>query len=62
MTGNEPRNRNAKKNMIQDETGKEVEKRNHGQTHIRVAGISGIPEKTVRDIMTRHPLHTFSFK
>lgn len=48
--------------IIQDETGKEVEKRTHGQVHMRVGGISGIPDKIVRNIMTRHPLHTFSYK
>lgn len=48
--------------LIQDETGKQVEKRSHGQTHIQVGGVGGIPEKIVRDIMTRHPLYTFSFK
>jgi hypothetical protein len=48
--------------VIQDETGKEVEKRKHGQTHMRVDGMSGIPDEIVRNIMTRHPLHTFSYK
>jgi hypothetical protein len=48
--------------MIQDETGKVVEKRDHGETHIQVGGISGIPDEIVRDIMTRHPLHTLSYK
>jgi hypothetical protein len=47
---------------IQDESGKEVEKRDHGETHIQVGGIGGIPDEIVRDIMTRHPLHTFSYK
>ncbi len=48
--------------IIQDETGKEVEKRDHGEIHMRVDGIGGIPDEIVRDIMTRHPLHTFSYK
>ena len=48
--------------LIQDETGKEIEKRSHGQTHFQVGGNSGIPEKIVRDVMTSDPLHTFSYK
>jgi hypothetical protein len=41
---------------------KEVEKRNHSQIHMQVGGISGIPDKIVREIMISHPLHTFSYK
>jgi hypothetical protein len=48
--------------IIQNETGKEVEKRDHGEIHMRVDGIGGIPDEIVRDIMTRHPLYTFSYK
>lgn len=48
--------------MIQDETGKEVEKKLHGQSHFAVGGYFGIPEKLVRQIMVTYPLHTLKFK
>ncbi len=48
--------------MIQDESGKELEKRKHGQSHCKVGGFFGIPEKLVRDLMTCYPLHTVRFK
>ncbi len=48
--------------VIQDETGKEVEKRRHGQSHCKVSGFFGIPEKLVRDLMNCYPLHTVRFK
>jgi hypothetical protein len=48
--------------LIQDETGKEVEKKQHGQSHFTVGGDFGIPEKLVRHIMTTYPLHTIKFK
>jgi hypothetical protein len=48
--------------MIQDESGKEMERRKHGQSHCKVGGFFGIPEKLARDIMTRYPLKTVRFK
>jgi len=48
--------------VIQDENGKERERRKYGQSHCKVGGAFGIPEKRVRDLMTRFPLHTVSFK
>ena len=48
--------------VIQDDGGKEMERRKHGQSHCKVGGAFGIPEKLVRDIMTRFPLHTMRFK
>jgi hypothetical protein len=48
--------------IIQDETGNEVEKKQHGQSHITVGGSFGVPEKLVRQIMTSYPLHTIKFK
>lgn len=48
--------------LIQDENGKEQERRKHGQTHFTVNGPYGIPEKMVRDLMTRLPVHTIKFK
>jgi hypothetical protein len=48
--------------VIQDESGKERERRKHGQSHCKVGGVFGIPEKLVRDLMTRFPLKTVKFK
>ena len=48
--------------VIQDQHGKERERHKHGQIHCQVGGISGIPEKLVRDLMTRYPLKTVKFK
>ena len=48
--------------VIQDETGKERERREYGQSHCKVGGAFGIPEKLVRNLMTRFPLHTVKFK
>ena len=48
--------------IIQDDTGKDREWHKHGQCHCRVGGAFGIPEKLVRDLMTRFPLHTIRFK
>jgi hypothetical protein len=48
--------------VIQDQHGKERERHKHGQIHCKVGGISGIPEKLVRDIMTRYPFKTVKFK
>jgi len=48
--------------IIQDETGKEVERRNHGQSQCMVGGSFGIPEKLVRDLMALYPLHTVNYK
>lgn len=48
--------------MIQDENGKEIEKRRHGESHCRVGGSFGIPEKLVRNLMTQFPLKTVKFK
>jgi hypothetical protein len=49
--------------VIQDETGKERERHKHAQSHCKVDGPSGIPEKLVRDLMTRTPkFNTVSFK
>jgi hypothetical protein len=48
--------------LIQDETGNEVEKKKHTQSHFTVGGNYGIPEKLVRQIMTSYPLHTIKFK
>jgi hypothetical protein len=48
--------------VIQDDSGKEMERRKHGQSHCKVGGAFGIPEKLVRDIMTRFPLKTVRFR
>ncbi len=48
--------------VIQDEHGVEMEWRKHGQSHCKVGGPFGIPEKLVRDLMTRFPLQTVRFK
>jgi hypothetical protein len=48
--------------LIQDETGKEVEKRQHGQTNFEVGGQFGMPEKLVLQIMTSYPLNATKFK
>lgn len=48
--------------VIQDETGKEIERRKHGQSHCTVGESFGIPEKLVRKLMTQYPLHTSKFK
>ena len=48
--------------MIQDENGKERERRNHGQSHFKVGEIYGIPEKLVRDLFRRFPFKTVKFK
>lgn len=48
--------------VITDNTGKERERRHHGQSHCKVGGASGLPEKLVRDLMTRFPLQTVKFK
>ncbi len=48
--------------LIQDENGKERERRNHGQSHFNVGEIYGIPEKLVRDLFKRFPLKTVKFK
>jgi hypothetical protein len=48
--------------VIQDESGKEHERRKHGQIHCTVGGAFGIPENLVRDLMTRFPLKTVIFK
>lgn len=48
--------------LIQDETGKEVEKRKHGQSHFAVGEHFGMPEKLVRQIMTSNPLNATKFK
>jgi hypothetical protein len=48
--------------VIQDESGMERERRKHGQSHCKVGGFFGIPEKLVRDLMTRFPLYTVSFR
>jgi hypothetical protein len=47
--------------VIQDQHGKEQESHKHGQTHLKVGGPSGIPEKLVRDLMTIFPLKTVKF-
>ena len=48
--------------VIQDKTGKERERREYGQSQCKVGGAFGIPEKLVRNLMTRFPLHTVKFK
>jgi len=48
--------------VIQNEKGEERERRNFGQTHFAVGGPYGIPEKLVRDVMTRFPVHTIKYK
>jgi len=48
--------------VIQDQHGTERERHKQGQIHCRVGGPAGIPEKMVRDLMTRFPLHTVKFK
>lgn len=49
--------------VIQDENGKERERRNHGQTHCKVGGPYGIPEKLVRDLISKVPkFKSVSFK
>lgn len=48
--------------MIQDEKGNEVERRQHGQSHNKVGGYFGIPEKLVRKIMNSYPIHSIKFK
>ncbi|MEJ2157463.1 MAG: hypothetical protein P8X96_19205 [Desulfobacteraceae bacterium] len=48
--------------VIQDETGAEMERRKHGQSHFKVDRFFGIPENVVRNIMTRFPLKTIKFK
>lgn len=47
---------------IQDDNGKVVERRNHGQSHCKVGGPFGIPEKLVRHLMTAYPIHTVNYK
>ena len=48
--------------VIQDETGKEVERKRHSQSRCSVGGALGIPEKLVIDLMNSFPLHTLRFK
>ncbi len=48
--------------MIQDEEGNEVEKRQHGQSHFTVGKYFGVPEKFIRQIMSSYPLHTIKFR
>ncbi len=48
--------------VIQDANGEERERHRHGQSHCKVGGFFGIPEKLVRDLMTRFPLQTVRFK
>lgn len=43
--------------LIKDENGKVVERRNHTQSYAQVGGPSGIPEELIRNIMTRLPQH-----
>ncbi|MGD9365943.1 MAG: hypothetical protein PVH87_09620 [Desulfobacteraceae bacterium] len=42
--------------VIQDRHGKAQERCKHGQSHFKVSGPVGIPEKPVRKLMTRFPL------
>ncbi len=44
--------------IIKDETGKEKERHEHGQSHCQVGGMFGIPEKLVRDLITKQPKFT----
>lgn len=48
--------------VISDEAGKEMEKRIHGQSHFSVGGPFGVPEKLVRNLMTKYPHHTLNYK
>jgi hypothetical protein len=48
--------------VIQDQHGREKERHKHGQVHIKVGGPGGIPEKLVRNLMSRFPIHTVKFK
>lgn len=48
--------------VIQDENGNEMERRKHGQSHCKVGRFFGIPEKLIRDLMTRFPIKTVRFK
>lgn len=48
--------------VIKDKPGKEMEKRNHGQSHFTVGGPFGIPEKLVRFLMTLNSSHSLIYK
>jgi hypothetical protein len=48
--------------VIQNQAGKEMERRDHGQIQCAVGVQSGIPEKLVRQIMTTPPVRTIDFK
>ena len=47
--------------VIQNQHGKEQERHKHGQSHFKVGGPAGIPEKIVRNLMTHFPLKTVKF-
>ena len=48
--------------VIQDKTGKEQERREHGQSYCKVGGDFGIPEKLVKNLVSQFPLKTIKFK
>ena len=47
--------------VIQDQHGKEQERHKHAQSHLKVGGPAGVPEKLVRNLMTQFPIITAKF-